>query len=112
MRITLMNNGTGIGYMEYQILNWADKLGFMGAVVTQPPQLATLIEHKIRTNAYGVVVSGGLSPGNLGMYWDGVVMTLNNIKREVPGFDYLVPAGEDPLQDTTPLTEAQKRKVN
>ena len=111
MRITLMINGSGIGYLDYEIINWYDKLGQMGPIITSPVQLGSLIEKKIRTNAYSVVVSGGSIPSDLSLYWDGVVGTLDKIKKEVSGFDYLVPTGEDPLKDTGPEPASRKGKI-
>jgi hypothetical protein len=105
-------NGKGIGYLDYEILNWYDKLGQLGAVVAAPHTFGNLIEQKIKTNAYHVVVSGGDSPPNLEHYWDGVVGTLNRIKAEVRGFDYLVPANEDPLKDTGPVSAKRQIRVN
>lgn len=109
MRITFTLNGKGIGYLDYEIINWNDRLGHMGSIVTGPHQLGFMIEKKIRTNAYHVVVSGGTMPPDLSMYWDGVVATLDKVKREIRGFDYFVPAGEDPLKDTTSVSTAKRK---
>ncbi len=106
MRIRFTINGKGIGYLDYDIINWNDKLGQMGSVITGPPQLGFAIEQKIKTNAYHVTVSGGDVPPDLSMYWDGVVATLNKVKQEIQGFDYLVPSGQDPLKDTTSVSTA------
>ncbi|KKN88814.1 hypothetical protein LCGC14_0244210 [marine sediment metagenome] len=106
MRIRFTLNGKGIGYLDYEIVNWNDKLGQMGSIITGPHQLGFAIEQKIRTNAYHVVVSGGDMPPDLSMYWDGVVATLNKVKQEIRGFDYIVPAGQDPLKDTTSVSTA------
>ena len=98
MRVILSNNGQKIGYLDFEIINFFDKLGQLGAVMTQPPQLAELIRTKIMTNAYGVVVAGGDTPPDLSLYWDGVYATLLRIKAEVSSFDFVVPTEEDPLQ--------------
>lgn len=111
MRITLAMDGAGIGYLDYEIINWYDKLGQLGAIITKPVRLSLIIERRIKTNYYNVVVSGGDLPPNLSSYWDGVVATLNNIKQEVKGFDYYVPAGEDPLEDTSPLPASKRGRV-
>ena len=112
MRITLTMNGKGIGYLDYEIINWYDKMGQLGAIATGPPQLGILIEQKIKTNAYRIIVSGGDAPPNLENYWDGVVGTLNRIKAELRGFDYIVPANEDPLKDTGPVSAKRQERVN
>jgi hypothetical protein len=101
MRIRFTINGKGIGYFDYDIINWNDKLGQMGAINTGPPKLGYMIEQKIKTNAYHVIVTGGDCPPNLSMYWDGVVATLDKVKMEIRGFDYHIPAGHDPLKDET-----------
>lgn len=111
MRISLTMNGQGIGYLDYEVLNWYDKMGQMGAISTNPQQLGILIDHKIKTNAYHIIVSGGDCPPNLEHYWDGVVGTLNKIKGEVQGFDYIVPSHEDPLKDET-VSKKRQGRVN
>lgn len=111
MRISLTMNGKGIGYLDYEILNWYDKMGQLGAVVG-PGQLGSVIEQKIKTNAYHIIISGGDAPPNLENYWDGVVGTLNKIKSELRGFDYMVPANEDPLKDTGPVSAKRQERVN
>ena len=111
MRITLMMNGSGIGYLDYEIINWYDKLGQMGSIITKPVQLGILIEKKIKTNAYDVVVSGGDMPPDVQFYWDGVVGTLDRIKWEVRGFDYLAPGRENPLKDTSPRPDTFKDRI-
>jgi len=98
MRVLLTNNGQKIGYLDFEIINFYEKLGQLGAVVTQPPQLSELIRGKIATNAYGITVSGGDAPPDLSPYWDGVYATLLRIKAEASSFDFVVPKEEDPLQ--------------
>lgn len=111
MRITLAMDGASIGYLDYEILNWYDKLGQMGSIITQPVKFGLRIERRIKSNHYNVIVSGGDLPPDLSSYWDGVVGTLNKIKQEIKGFDYYVPAGEDPLKDTGPLPASRKGRV-
>ena len=109
MRVTLTNNGSGIGYLDFDVINWYDLLGELRNVVTGPPQLGQMIEHKIRTNAYSVTVSGGDMPPDLSMYWDGIVATLNRIKVDARGFDYIIPAGQDPLKEENVPEKFQRR---
>jgi hypothetical protein len=101
----------GVGYLDYEIINWYDKLGQMGSIATQPQQLGILIDRKIKTNAYSVTVSGGDIPPDLQFHWDGVVGTLNKMKEEIRGFDYLVPAGQDPLADKEPRPASKQGKI-
>jgi hypothetical protein len=109
MRVTLTNNGEGIGYLDFEVINWYDSLGELRNVVTTPPQLGRIIEQKIKTNAFSVAVSGGDMPPDLSNYWDGIVATLNKIKTQAPGFDYLVPSGQDPLKEENTPEKFQRR---
>ena len=109
MRVTLTNNGSGIGYLDFDVINWYDLLGELRHVVTTPPQLGQLITRKIQTNSYNVTVSGGDMPPDLSYYWDGIVATLNRIKEDARGFDYIVPSGQDPLKEQNTPLELQRR---
>ena len=109
MRVTLTNNGEGIGYLDFDVINWYENLGELRNIVTTPPNLGKLIESKIKTNAYGVTVSGGDIPPDLSFYWDGIVSTLNRIKIDARGFDYIAPAGQDPLKEKNTPPEIQRR---
>lgn len=109
MRVTLTNNGAGIGFLEFDVINWFENLGELRSIVTSPPQLGKVIESKIKTNGYNVVVSGGDIPPDLSFYWDGIVATLNNIKTLVPGFDFIVPSNQDPLKEQNTPEDIQRR---
>ena len=109
MKVTLTNNGDGIGFLEFDVINWYESLGELRHIVTTPPQLGKVIEAKIRSNAYNIVVSGGDVPPDLSYYWDGIVGTLNKLKELVPGFDYIVPSGQDPLKEQNTPEKLQRR---
>jgi hypothetical protein len=97
MRVTLFMNQEPIGYLDYEVLNPSDMMGELGMIHTVPPNLALVLERKIKDNK-GLSISGGIAPQDLSPYWDGVYRVLMQVEQEVAGFQFLVPPDEDPFK--------------
>jgi hypothetical protein len=101
MRIKLLLNGHGIGYIDYQLINVPQKMGILGVVFVQPTSLLNVLTKKIKQNE-DIVVRGGFSPTDLSPYFDGIFQVLDRMRDEIEGFDFQIPPEQDPYLEDVP----------
>jgi hypothetical protein len=108
MRINLSLNGHKIGYIDYNLLNVPDKMGYLGTVFAQPTALMAILTRKIKQNE-DIAIRGGATPPDLSMYFDGLCKVLDKMKEEIEGFDFLIPPEHDPW-DENGLGDSEKQE--
>ena len=109
IRITLLQDGRKIGYIDYNLINVPQKIGMLGAVFAQPRQLMDVLTKKIKQNT-DVDVRGGFTPPDLSRYFDGIYRVLDRMRDEIAGFDFQIPPEQDPYLEEPP--EDVQREVH
>ena len=101
IRITLLQDGQKIGYIDYNLINVPQKMGVLGTVYATPTQFMDVLTRKIKQNT-DIDVRGGFTPPDLSQYFDGIYRVLDRMREEIAGFDFQIPPHQDPYLEDVP----------